>query len=351
MKQTTGDNSYNVQIAGDCHVGITAADAIAISREVAQREIDRYKQEALDIAEERFEKIAEKVVKSILEKNPELLSSFREPAIQVALYDTYKKYIESGDDELGDNLIILLIERLNERERNTKQFLIDDARNILPKLSRANLAFLALYVFSQINIPFNRREEYEELLAKLKILTAEVAKITVLDIAYLKQSGCTMSIPIMQSNSIAECLLNTYEYYFSKGITLDMLNNVILPKYPICTPDAAKMLSFLDLHNGGNALLRFSSKKRVDDFFTENNYPEYQRFVEDIISMQPKPTLDEVKKFHIDIDSNWKEVFDRWEKPNVRSISIMPVGLYIGSIYLGKITDVKIPQEIFYPQF
>ena len=352
MKQTAGDNSSNIQIAGDCSIGITAADAIAISREVAQHEIDRYKQEALAVAEERFEKIAEKAVESILEKNPKLLSSFREPAIQVALYDTYKKYIESGDDELGDNLIILLIERLNEVERNTKQFLIDDARNILPKLSRANLAFLALYVFSQINIPFKCRKEYEELLAKLKKLTAEVAEITTLDIAYLKQSGCTMSIPMIQtSKSIAECLLDTYEYYFSKGITNDVLNNTILPKYPIHNIDDAKMLTLLDFPKEGNALLRFSSKKRVDDFFTENDYPEYQKFVEDVISAQPKPTLEEVKKFHIDLDSNWKEVFDLWEKPNVRSISIMPVGLYIGSIYLGKVIDVKIPQEIFYPQF
>lgn len=348
MKQTAGDNSSNIQIAGDCHVGITAADAIAISREVVQHEIDRYKQEASAVAEERFKKIVEKAVEAILEKNPRLLSAFCEPAIQVALYDTYKKYIESGDDELGDNLIVLLIERLNEHERNTKQFLIDDARNILPKLSRANLAFLALYVFSQINIPFNYCKEYEELLAKLKILTSEIVKITTLDIAYLKQSGCTMSIPMMQtSKSIAECLLDTYEYYFSKGITLDMLNTI----YPVHNIDDTKMLSLLDFRNKGYVLLRFSSKKRVDDFFRENDYPEYQRFVEDIISTQRKPTLDEVKKFHIDIDSNWKDVFDLWEKPNVRSISIMPVGLYIGSIYLGKIIGVKIPQEIFYPQF
>lgn len=47
------------QTAGDCHVGITAADAIAISKEVVQHEIDRYKYEASAVAEERFKKIAE----------------------------------------------------------------------------------------------------------------------------------------------------------------------------------------------------------------------------------------------------------------------------------------------------
>ncbi|MDE5739189.1 MAG: hypothetical protein K2H92_02615 [Bacteroidaceae bacterium] len=158
-----------------------------------------------------------------------------------------------------------------------------------------------------------------------------------------------MSIPMIQtSKSIAESLLETYEYYFSKGVTHDMLNAILL-KYPMHNRDDTKMLTLLDFHNEGYASLRFSSKKRADDFFKENDYPEYRRFVEEIVSTQHKPTLDEVKKFHIDIDSNWKEVFDLWEKPNVRSISIMPVGLYIGSIYLGKIIDIKIPQEIFYP--
>ena len=78
--------------------------------------------------------------------------------------------------------------------------------------------------------------------------------------------------------------------------------NAILPKYPMHNRDDVKMLTLLDFHNEGYALLRFSSTKRANDFFKENDYPKYQKFVEEIILTQPKPTLDEVKKFHTDMD-------------------------------------------------
>lgn len=354
MKQESGDNSQNIQVAGNVIYGITAADALAISRDVVKQELAMYTSEAFSTAEERFKKIANKVVDQINIENPSLFPKFKDPAIQIALNETYNKYIETGDDELGDNLINMLIDRLEIENRNTKQFIIDDARIVLPKLSIANLSFLALQVFSILNIPTNSRNEYKTAIEKLKKITEAAATISNLDIMYLKQAGCAMGVPMIHVNrNIAESLLNTYEYYFSTGITLDAFNELLKKhqlNYSNIINSFGRLLSLTDTFRNNFVGLRFSSRRRFDDFFLANNLPEIKTFFEEFISLQNKANVNDVKAFHLSIDPNWANIFALWGKDIITTLSIMPVGLYIGSIYLERALGIKIPQEIFYKE-
>lgn len=351
MKQESGDNSQNIQIAGDVNYGITAADALAISRDVVKQELAMYTSEAFSIAEERFKKIANKVVDRINIENPRLFPKFKDPAIQIALNETYNKYIETGDDELGDNLINMLIDRLEIENRNTKQFIIDDARIILPKLSIANLSFLALQVFSLLSIPTNSKNEYKTAIEKLRKITEGAATISILDIMYLKQAGCAMGVPMIHvNNNIAESLLNTYEYYFSSGITLDAFNE-LAAKYQLNHIDSfGNLISLTDMLPNNFVGLNFSSRRRFEDFFLANNLPEIKTFFEEFISLQNKANINDVKAFHLSIDPKWASIFTLWGKDIIKTLSIMPVGLYIGSIYLERAIGIKIPQEIFYKE-
>jgi len=354
MKQESGDNSQNIQIAGDLNYGITAADAITISHYVVKQELAMYTSEALSTAEERFKTIANKTVDQINAENPNLFPKFKDPAIQVALNETYKKYIETGDDELGDNLINMLIDRLEIENRNTKQFIIDDARIVLPKLSNANLSFLALQVFSLLNIPTNNKNEYKTAIEKLKKITEGAAAISNLDIMYLKQAGCAMGVPMIHVNrNIADSLLNTYEYYFSRGITLEAFNE-LATKYQLnhstIINSFGRLLSLTDMYPNNFVGLRFSSRKRFEDFFLANHLPEFKNFFEEFISLQNKANIKDVQAFHLSIDPKWANIFALWDKEIITTLSIMPVGLYIGSIYLGRTLGIKIPQEIFYKE-
>lgn len=352
MRQESGDGSQNIQIAGDVHYGITVSDAFEISRSVVKQELAIYTNEALQTAERRFATIANKTIDRINKENSNLFPKFKEPAIQMALNETYKKYIETGDDELGDNLINMLIDRLEIENKNTKQFIIDDARNILPKLSISNLSFLALQVFSILSIPTNSRNEYKTILEKLKKITNNVANISNLDIMYLKQSGCAMGTPMIHVNGkIAESLLNTYEYYFSEGISLDSFNE-LATKHQLNRKHELFMnaISLSDMLTNNYVGLRFSSRTRFENFFSQNNFPEIKEFFEEFITIQNKANIDNVKSFHSSMDSNWNNIFSLWDKEIVTTLSIMPVGLYIGSVYLGRVLGMKIPQDIFYQE-
>lgn len=305
MNQEAGEKSTNIQAAGDIYVGITVTDALAISRDVVKQELQLYTNEALNTAEARFNEIANKAIDKISTEKPNLFPKFKDPSIQLALNETYKKYIETGDEELGDNLINMLIDRLEVENRNTKQFIIDDARNILPKLSISNLSFLALQVFSMLSIPTNNRNEYKVILEKIKKITYATKDISNLDIMYLKQSGCVMGVPMIHvTKKIADSLLNTYEYYFSDGININTLNelfnkhrfhaneNLLIKALSLCEPDENSQFR-----------MRFASRQRFDDFFEENNIPEIKNFLEEFISTQPKADVNKMKEFHVSIGS------------------------------------------------
>ena len=88
-----------------------------------------------------------------------------------ALNETFKSHIAVGDEELEENLIDLLIERLNVQDRTTEQAIIDEARQIIPKLSPATIALLTVIVFSKIVFPYNKAK-LEELIKKLSPTTA-----------------------------------------------------------------------------------------------------------------------------------------------------------------------------------
>lgn len=351
MRQESGDNSSNIQIAGDFHHhGITVSDAFEISRSVVKHELAIYTNEALQTAESRFDAIVNRTIDRIKTENTNLFPKFKDPAIQVALNETYKKYIETGDDELGDNLINMLIDRLEVESRNTKQFIIDDARNILPKLSVSNLSFLALHVFSMLSIPTNNRNEYKVILEKLKKITTSVVNMSNIDIMYLKQSGCAMGTPMIHVNEkIAESLLKTYEYYFSDGISLDSFNELATRQQLNRKQELfMNAISLSDMLVNNYVGLRFSSRTRFENFFLQNNMPEIKAFFEEFITLQNKPDANNVKSFHSSIDNNWNSIFALWDREVVTTLSIMPVGLYIGSVYLGRILGMQIPQDIFY---
>ncbi len=348
IKLESGDNSNNIQVAGDMHVGVTVTEALEISKLVVKQELAIHANDALKTAEERLDIIANKVVERINAERPDLFPKFKDPAIQIALNETYKKYIETGDDDLGEDLINMLMDRLEIEQRNTKQFIIDDARTILPKLSKSNLSFLALSVFSKISIPTNNHKEYIAMIQKLQEITKAITSINELDIMYLKQANCVMGVPMIHvSKNIAECLLENYDFYFSNGISNDNLNKLI-QKHSISTAMMPYLLSLIEYRSNGNFSLRLSSKRRYNEVLQKINNSNIEAAIEELLSIQDKASIQDVENFHNSIDTNWEKVFKLWKRETVTTLSVMPVGLYIGSIYLGRVLELKIPQEIFY---
>lgn len=352
-KQEVADvqNSVVNQAQGDIiiHNGITAETAMEICKCVVRSELAIYTQQANETAHKRLDEISEKTIDRISSLKQELLQRFNEPAIQIALNETFKSHIAVGDEELEENLIDLLIERLNVQDRTTEQAIIDEARQIIPKLSPATIALLTVIVFSTIVFPYNKAK-LEELIQKLSPTICKIKDIAIIDTEYLKQAGCGSGNQMMIVNSpLEQTLKGAYELILREPMPLNNLND-ILQKYANGDLNKTKVvLSLFGFIKNDTALATIprqqSINEQVYDIIDKNNI---SAIIDEYKSYTRALSEDEIKNYFINIDDNWQYVFRLFNQKHIQGLRLTPVGVLIGIRQLSKICGEPIPMELFF---
>ena len=346
------NQSTIVQAKGDINFnGITAETAMEICKYVVKAELAVYTQDARVEAEKRLSDISKKTIDRITSLKEDLLYRFKEPAIQMALNETFKNHIASGNEELGENLIDLLIERLRVQERTTEQSIIDEARNIIPKLSSNTVSLLAIMVFSNLIFPYNKKQ-YDDLLLKLAPLAERLKNISSLDIAHLKQVGCGYGISAFHVvEPLEKYLLSNYDLFFRYNISLNELND-IFQKYPqLMTNSLHTDLPYimgLFSTEGEYVSFNIGSTKTVTEAFNQTNKEQLTPLFKDLKNKAIPFTEDEVRYYHIKKDARWQFAFDFFKKEQMKTLQLNPVGMYIGTRQLTKICETPIPMSLFY---
>ena len=152
-KQTISnvDNSSIQQAQRDIHNTILVGDNILkeIIREVVRSELNIVTKDAYEkfnqLIEEFRNRLADEISK--LQNSQDLVNKFKEPKYQFILHDTIKEYAQSNDETLKEDLIDILIDRLQVNDNSVLQFVIDNAILILPKLTlQASQLLGAMYL-------------------------------------------------------------------------------------------------------------------------------------------------------------------------------------------------------------
>ena len=121
LKQEGGEKSTNLQGQNvNIYNGISYSDAKEIFKDLFSSNFLQLKYEAADLAQARAEEITEKFLDKLNSKSPESISQFKEPAMQDALFTTQKEFAKSGDQDLGDLLVDILIDRVQTKTRNRR---------------------------------------------------------------------------------------------------------------------------------------------------------------------------------------------------------------------------------------
>lgn len=339
--QAKGDITFN---------GISAETAMEICKYVVKSELAVYTEDARVEAEKRLSDISEKTIDQITSLKEDLLHRFKEPAIQMALNETFKNYIASGNEELGENLIDLLIERLNAQEKTSEQSIIDEARNIIPKLSSNTISLLAILVFSKLIFPLNRKQ-FNELLLKLSPLVERIGDISSLDIAHLKQVGCGYGISAFHVvEPLEKYLLSNYDLFFRHNISFDELNDVF-QKYPhlmnASIPINLSYIMGLFTIEGQSLSFNVPNTRTVTETLGKAKNELIPLF-NSLKNKAPQYTEDEVRDYVINIDARWKYTFDSFKKNQITTFQLHPVGVYIGCRQLTRICGMTIPMSLFY---
>lgn len=222
QNQEGGDGSTNIQGKNiTINQGISYKDAKEIALEIYNSNFIKLSETATKIATERAILFSEQFLTELYKNNPNAATAFETPALQSALYTSQKEYAKTGEKYLADTLCNLLIKRAEETERNIRQIAIEEAINIVPKLTSKQLDILTLNFLAQdgyfyINSPIGVAGFIKWLLPFKVELNFNSPEIS-----HLESTGCA-KIPAQSYNKqFPHNLLDTYPGIFTKGFSLD----------------------------------------------------------------------------------------------------------------------------------
>lgn len=325
QRQDAGDNSTNLQ--GQqviVNQGISYSDAKEIANDVFKANFIELKQEAAAIAQKRAEEVTEKVISELNKRHPESLSEFEQPAMQDALFNVQKQYAISGDQDLGDLLVDILVDRASQPKRNMVQIVLDESLSIAPKLTLEQFDTLTLN-FLLVSTRRMDVKNYGELIAHFKKRIApfvENLSDSHSDYTHLEYLGCG-HVRAGNYGQLEQRLRDTYKAFFSSGFTQEELiaeigeghnlTGLIIP----CFHDSSKLqIGVLD----ESVLEHISGQNELD-----------QEIVTKLKQYFTKTTKNQndIKIMLIDAIPEMEKIFDTWSKSSFKQFELTSVGIAI----------------------
>lgn len=321
----SGDNSTTVQAETvNIHQGLTYIDVKTIALDIFNSNFLKLSQEALSTAVQRAEEITNNFILRLQKDKPSSLESVKDPGFQNALYEAQKSYAKTGDKDMADVLVDILVDRVEHQERSLKQIVLDESISVIPKLTSSQLdtltiVFLLKYSINYSIINFETLKNYLDIY--IKPFTENLSKEHS-HYQHLEFAGCG-SISIGSKN-IEDILKKSYRGLFYKGFDkeefekqigeLTMFSNFIIP----CLNDKKK----LQLNIVNEDVL----DNKISDFKVNNTDAKKLKtlFGQHILSNEEI----EIKLTELGGDFMAK-LFDIWKNSAMKNMTLTSVGIAI----------------------
>jgi len=346
-KQEGGENSTNYQ-AGTILVkqdityqGITYQDVKNIATDVFKSNYLELSAKASDTARQRAEELVDDFLTKVKERNPTSLNSMEEPGMQYAVFTAQKEYAKTGDKDLSDMLVDILVDRAAQQERNLKQIVLDESLSIVPKLTSSQLDTLTIIFILKYSSSFQvgsisslKKYLEEYILPFTSILSKEQSLYQ-----HLEFAGCG-SISLSSIN-IEEVLLQNYKGIFCTGFTKEEFETagIAFEKFPTiiipCLHDNTKFqLAVIDeevLTERANALgIEETEINKLKPLM--NNYQMTAGEAKEIIKQQGE---------------FMNTLFNIWDTSPIKNMTLTSVGIAIAIANLRRKTGIALDLGIW----
>lgn len=351
------DSIYNIN---NNYNGLQIKDVVPLVHDLVKSELEVCKLQAENTVLRRFNEFTASLESELDKKVSDKISRFAEPAMQFAVREATVGYLKSGDSEEREALIDLLIERVKEEERTSKQFLIDEAIKVLPKLSRENLAVLTLITYEKLRVTGNI-QALDNWIKCLNPILDILPQINRLDIEYLVQADCVSSSIFEQNENWIEQNRKNYPLAFVSPI--DASNSkVFMDKYSINingdAPTFSHPFNKINLLITLTEILKFNRDgtitplllkqdeyanilKKADLGFMQSDFDELLSHVEAVND-------EKIISYYEQFNPNWAIAIKLLNERPINSFSLKPVGVYIGSRQLTKLYGKEIDLNLFF---
>lgn len=351
-------NIYNISNNNN---GLQIADVVPLVQALVKSELGVCQLQAENTVLRRFNEFTASLESEIEKKVSDKISRFAEPAMQFAAREATIGYLKSGDPAEGEALIDLLIERVKEKERTSKQFLIDEAIRTLPKLSRENIAALTLITYDKLAVTGNKNSLDNWIKCLTPILDI-VPKINRLDIEYLVQADCVSASPISiaQTENWYERSRKNYPLAFASPIDASF-SMEFTEKYGIHIKEDQILFSSSETMNHILALiqtLKFNKdgtitplllkRENYADFFQSNGLNSMQPDIDKLLSHIEIISDEKILSYYAEYHPNWPTAIKMLNERPINGFTLKPVGAYIGSRQLTKLYGNEVDLNLFF---
>jgi len=339
--QKSGNNSTNIQAEELTVVqGMTYPEVKEAALDVFRANFYELAGKAQEIASERAEQITEEFLQKLQKENPKGFENAEDPDFQHALFTTQKEYARSGDKDLGDLLVDLLVDRSKQEQRDILQIVLNESLNVAPKLTSDQLAVLAitfLFKYTQNFHIGNHPTLGEHLDSNVKPFIEKLSKNNAC-YQHLAFSGCG-SIS-MGSSNLETILGTTYQGLFLKGFEADEIK-----KREISTGMDQRF--FIPCLNDQKKIqVRANSAELLSKHMEQENIKQEDRDKITALFNLNKMNENEIKEKCIEIRPYMKEVFDVWSESSLKNFRLTSVGIAIGHANIkrlvGEFADLSI---------
>lgn len=345
LTQTAGENSKNLNVMGDYHEGLSYKDARQVALDVFKANSSVYTEIAKKTIDERVVNITDDIFTMIYSELPDTVEKLVEPAVQDTLLKIQKEYAKNDDPALKERLIALLKNRLKADEKDMETIVLDEALEIVPKLTgiQLNILSLNLTVLRILHHEVTNRDTFFHMLTSKILLFYSNHMSKTMEYAHLQYLGC---IGILSEGStykpIEEIFRNRYaglfsrgfsreEFYEYMGIEIQEFQQLITT----CQIDKEKY----QFNAMNENVLKYS--------IAQSGKQEY----EEKLLQYYKEHIMEVKEIKDDISSHvqgFEELADFWKKTSeFKSMNLTSVGIEIGLLNYNLQTGSKIQWKDF----
>lgn len=345
LTQTAGENSKNLNVMGDYHEGLSYKDARQVALDVFKANSSVYTEIAKKTIDERVVNITDDIFTMIYSELPDTVEKLVEPAVQDTLLKIQKEYAKNDDPALKERLIALLKNRLKADEKDMETIVLDEALEIVPKLTGIQLNILSLHltVLRILHHEVTNRDTFFHMLTSKILLFYSNRMSKTIEYAHLQYLGCT---GILSEGStykpIEEIFRNRYaglfsrgfsreEFYEYMGIEIQEFQQLITT----CQIDKEKY----QFNAMNENVLKYS--------IAQSGKQEY----EEKLLQYYKEHIMEVKEIKDDISSHvqgFEELADFWKKTSeFKAMNLTSVGIEIGLLNYNLQTGSKIQWKDF----
>lgn len=219
----SGDNSKTIQTEtiNIINQWLNYSEVKDIALDVFNSNFLQLSKEALDTAKQRAEEITNDFIERLKKDKPNSIESTKDPGFQNALYEAQKNYAKTGDKDMADVLVDILVDRVEHKERDLKQIVLDESISVIPKLTSSQLDTLTIIFLLKYSVNHGVKsiETLKQYLTSyIKPFTDNLSKENSL-YQHLVFAGCG-SISIGSIN-IEDIFKNRYRGLFYKWFTED----------------------------------------------------------------------------------------------------------------------------------